>query len=210
MAETLTVIRLGISGKLKHTLQSTNPIESMISTVRIIHRNVKHWSSGEMCLVDRRRDARSRSRFRKVQGYRGLADDRDKDRTGPPSSPPECQSHPSRGGRRGTQCVTMTPGTAVTKVPRPHGATSRRLRSRRSVAILQTFGHCRKGRAGGARIGAPRSAGLQRSGSAGTPIRGRPSLSRWNELTSAPSCAHHRCFAAHGQAPHDRPVPCIA
>jgi hypothetical protein len=42
--ETLTVIRRGITGKLKHTLQSTNPIESMISTVRVVHRNVKHWS----------------------------------------------------------------------------------------------------------------------------------------------------------------------
>jgi len=50
MEETLTVIRLGITGKLKLKLQSTNPIESMISTVRVIHRNVKHWCSGEMCL----------------------------------------------------------------------------------------------------------------------------------------------------------------
>ena len=32
MEETLTVTRLGITGKLKLTLQSTNPIESMIST----------------------------------------------------------------------------------------------------------------------------------------------------------------------------------
>ena len=48
MEETLTVTRLGITGKLKLTLQSTNPCESMISTVRVIHRNVKHWSSGEM------------------------------------------------------------------------------------------------------------------------------------------------------------------
>jgi putative transposase len=74
MEETLTVIRLGISGKLKHTLQSTNPIESMISTVRIIHRNVKHWSSGEMCLRWTAAGMlEAESRFRKVQGYRGLA-----------------------------------------------------------------------------------------------------------------------------------------
>jgi putative transposase len=38
MEETLTVIRLGITGKLKHTLQSTNPIESMISTARRLAR----------------------------------------------------------------------------------------------------------------------------------------------------------------------------
>jgi putative transposase len=74
MEETLTVVRLGISGKLKHTLQSTNPIESMISTVRTIHRNVKHWSSGEMCLRWTAAGMlEAESRFRKVQGHRGLA-----------------------------------------------------------------------------------------------------------------------------------------
>ena len=50
MEETLTVTRLGITGKLKRTLESTNPCESMISTVRAINRNVKNWSSGEMAL----------------------------------------------------------------------------------------------------------------------------------------------------------------
>jgi putative transposase len=72
MEETLTVTRLGITGKLKLTLQSTNPCKSMISTVRVIHRNVKNWSSGDMCL---RWTAASmleaETRFRKVQGYRG-------------------------------------------------------------------------------------------------------------------------------------------
>jgi transposase-like protein len=72
--ETLTVIRLGITGKLKLTLQSTNPIESMISTVRVIHRNVKHWSSGEMCLRWTAAGMlEAETRFRKVPGYRGLA-----------------------------------------------------------------------------------------------------------------------------------------
>ena len=74
MEETLTVTRLGITGKLKLTLQSTNPIESMISTVRVIHRNVKHWTSGEMCLRWTAAGMlEAESRFRKVQGYRGLA-----------------------------------------------------------------------------------------------------------------------------------------
>ena len=74
MQETLTVIRLGITGKLKLTLQSTNPIESMISTVRVIHRNVKHWSSGEMCLSWTAAGMlEAETRFRKVQGSRGLA-----------------------------------------------------------------------------------------------------------------------------------------
>ena len=74
MEETLTVTRLGITGKLKRTLQSTNPCESMISTVRAINRNVKNWTSGEMCL---RWNAagmlQAESHFRKVEGYRGLA-----------------------------------------------------------------------------------------------------------------------------------------
>jgi putative transposase len=48
--QTLTVIKLGIRGKLRRTLESTNPCESMIDTVRITQRNVKHWSSGEMGL----------------------------------------------------------------------------------------------------------------------------------------------------------------
>jgi transposase-like protein len=50
MEETLTVTRLRVRGKLKRSLESTNPAESMIDTVRTTHRNVKHWSSGEMGL----------------------------------------------------------------------------------------------------------------------------------------------------------------
>jgi transposase-like protein len=74
MEETLTVTRLGITGKLKLTLQSTNPIESMISTVRVNHRNVKHWTSGEMCLRWTAAGMlEAETRFRKVEGYRGLA-----------------------------------------------------------------------------------------------------------------------------------------
>ncbi|MBV9003386.1 MAG: IS256 family transposase, partial [Solirubrobacterales bacterium] len=74
MEETLTVTRLGITGKLKRTLQSTNPCESMIGTVRAIQRNVKNWSSGEMCLRWTAAGMlEAEARFRKVEGYRGLA-----------------------------------------------------------------------------------------------------------------------------------------
>jgi putative transposase len=74
MEETLTVTRLGITGKLKRTLQSTNPCESMISTVRAINRNVKNWSSGEMALRWTAAGMlQAETRFRKVEGYRGLA-----------------------------------------------------------------------------------------------------------------------------------------
>ena len=74
MEETLTVTRLGITGKLKLTLQSTNRRESMISIVRLIRRNVKHWSYGDMCLRWTAAGMlEAETRFRKVQGYRGLA-----------------------------------------------------------------------------------------------------------------------------------------
>ena len=74
LEETLTVTRLGITGKLKLTLQTTNPCESMISTVRVIQRNVKNWSSGDMCLRWTAAGMlEAETRFRKVQGYRGLA-----------------------------------------------------------------------------------------------------------------------------------------
>jgi putative transposase len=74
MEETLTITRLGITGKLKRTLQSTNPCESMIGTVRAIQRNVKNWSSGEMCLRWTAAGMlQAETRFRKVEGYRGLA-----------------------------------------------------------------------------------------------------------------------------------------
>jgi putative transposase len=50
LEETLTVTRLGVRGSLRKTLRSTNPCESMIECVRRTSRNVKHWSSGDMCL----------------------------------------------------------------------------------------------------------------------------------------------------------------
>ena len=45
-----------------------------ISTVRVIHRNVKHWTSGDMCLRWTAAGMlEAETRFRKVEGYRGLA-----------------------------------------------------------------------------------------------------------------------------------------
>jgi putative transposase len=73
MEETLTVIRLGINGKLRRTLESTNPCESMIDTVRTTQRNVKHWSSGEMGLRWTAAGMLEAERqFRKVIGYTDL------------------------------------------------------------------------------------------------------------------------------------------
>jgi putative transposase len=73
LEETLTVIRLGIKGKLRRTLESTNPCESMIDTVRRTQRNVKHWSSGEMGLRWTAAGMlEAEQQFRKVIGYTQL------------------------------------------------------------------------------------------------------------------------------------------
>jgi len=50
MAETLTVLRLGVPPTLARTLRSTNAIESMISICRDHARNVKRWRDGPMAL----------------------------------------------------------------------------------------------------------------------------------------------------------------
>ncbi|WAX59328.1 IS256 family transposase [Jatrophihabitans cynanchi] len=50
LAETLTVLRLGVSPTLARTLRSTNSIESMISIARNHSMNVKNWQNGTMAL----------------------------------------------------------------------------------------------------------------------------------------------------------------
>jgi putative transposase len=50
LAETLTVLRLGVPPTLARTLRSTNAIESMISICRDHARNVKRWKDGTMAL----------------------------------------------------------------------------------------------------------------------------------------------------------------
>lgn len=74
MEETLTLTRLGVRGKLKTTLQSTNPIESMIGTVRHTSRNVKRWQNGDMCLRWTAAGMlEAETQFRKIIGYSDLA-----------------------------------------------------------------------------------------------------------------------------------------
>jgi putative transposase len=74
MEETLTLTRLGVTGNLKRTLESTNPCESMIETVRRTQRNVKRWSSGEMALRWTAAGMlEAEQQFRKIIGYRNLA-----------------------------------------------------------------------------------------------------------------------------------------
>jgi putative transposase len=74
MTETLTLMRLQITGKLAKTLASTNPIESMIGVVRDTQRNVKHWQNGDM----RKRWTAAgmlvaEQQFRRIIGYSDLA-----------------------------------------------------------------------------------------------------------------------------------------
>jgi putative transposase len=74
MEETLTVTRLGVRGRLKRTLASTNPCESMIETVRRVARNVKRWQSGDMCLRWTAAGMlEAETQFRKIIGYTDLA-----------------------------------------------------------------------------------------------------------------------------------------
>ena len=72
--DTLTLMRLGITGKLTKTLSSTNPYESMIEIVRSTQRNVKRWQDGDM----RKRWTAAgmlvaEQQFRRIIGYRDLA-----------------------------------------------------------------------------------------------------------------------------------------
>lgn len=74
MDETLTLTRLGVTGNLKRTLESTNPCESMIEIVRRTQRNVKRWSSGEMALRWTAAGMlEAEKQLRKIIGYRDLA-----------------------------------------------------------------------------------------------------------------------------------------
>ena len=73
LEETLTVSRLNLSPGLTRTLQSTNPVESMISVIRHVTGNVKRWRNGTM--AERWTAAgmlEAQKRFRRINGYRDL------------------------------------------------------------------------------------------------------------------------------------------
>jgi putative transposase len=74
LQDTLTLMRLGISGQLATTLCSTNACESMIEIVRYTQRNVKRWQNGDM----RKRWTAAgmlvaEQQFGRIIGYRDLA-----------------------------------------------------------------------------------------------------------------------------------------
>jgi transposase-like protein len=73
LEETLTVIRLGLSGALRRTLCTTNPIESALSVTRRVTARVTRWRDGDM----RRRWCvagllRAESKFRRIKGHREM------------------------------------------------------------------------------------------------------------------------------------------
>jgi transposase-like protein len=78
IAETLTVLRLGVPPTLARTLRSTNAIESMISICRDHARNVKRWRDGQMalrwCAAGM---AEAGKQFRRVNGHLHLRSLRD-------------------------------------------------------------------------------------------------------------------------------------
>jgi transposase-like protein len=73
LEETLTLHRLGVGTMLRRSLSSTNLIESCLSTVRHVARNVKRWQGGDH--IARWAAAgllEAEKKFRKVRGYREL------------------------------------------------------------------------------------------------------------------------------------------
>jgi transposase-like protein len=73
LEETLTIHKLGITGLLRKTLSTTNPLESCFSVTRTITGRVKRWRGGDM--AQRWAAAallRAEKKFRRVKGYKEL------------------------------------------------------------------------------------------------------------------------------------------
>lgn len=71
--DTLTVHRLGVSGALRRTLATTNPIESAFDTVKQHARRVKRWNGSPMVMRWAASGlVRAEEQFRRVKGHREL------------------------------------------------------------------------------------------------------------------------------------------
>lgn len=73
LEETLTLHKLGVTGLLRKTLATTNPIESCFSVTRAITGRVKRWRGGDMAqrwavaaLI------RAEKKFRRAKGYKEI------------------------------------------------------------------------------------------------------------------------------------------
>ena len=75
LEETLTVIRVGLTGDLRRFFATTNAIESMFSRCRDVTRRVKRWRDGDMrhrwCVSGL---LRAEEGFRRIRGYKDLPD----------------------------------------------------------------------------------------------------------------------------------------
>jgi putative transposase len=74
-AETLTIIKLGLPRTLTRSLATTNPIESLMSSVRRVTRNVKRWQGGDM--IKRWSSLgifSAQQRFRRIKGDKDMPD----------------------------------------------------------------------------------------------------------------------------------------
>ena len=70
LEETLTVHRLAVSGALRRTLQTTNPIESTFDGVKSNARRVKRWRDGSMVMRWAGTGlVQAEGRFRRVKGH---------------------------------------------------------------------------------------------------------------------------------------------
>jgi transposase-like protein len=73
LEETLTIHKLGVTGLLRKTLSTTNPIESCFSVTRTVTLRVKRWREGDM----RQRWAvaallRAEKKFKRIHGYKDI------------------------------------------------------------------------------------------------------------------------------------------
>ena len=70
LAETLTVVELGLTGWLRFTLRTTNPIDNLFGSVRKVTNRVKRWRGGRMMLRWCAASVLDAStRFRRIRGY---------------------------------------------------------------------------------------------------------------------------------------------
>lgn len=73
LEETLTVHRLGIGPLLRRKLATTNPIESCLSTVQRVARNVKRWREGTQPLRWTATGLlEAEKKFRRIKGYQEI------------------------------------------------------------------------------------------------------------------------------------------
>jgi hypothetical protein len=159
LEETLTVIRLGVHGRLKRTLAWTSPCEPMIDTVRRVSRDVKRWQNGDMCL---RWTAacmlEAEASLRKIHRPPRPHQARPRRRSQTPPPPPRPLTCPSRPRRRRSpphplEIITHT--IARREVPRrpghPPSQSSQRTRCNRRVVSTGVPHRSRRGGVAGRR-----------------------------------------------------------